>query len=628
MSDMTQGGGIIEAAANGGFPLSPQQRRLWALHQADPAAPWRAQMMVRLNGDLDAARLRAAIGGVVARYEVLRTSFPCPPGMKEPIQVVGGPDFLWEHTSAPSGLSAAEREAWIESLWHGGAAVPPDLERGPVLAASLVTLEPSLHLLSLRLPALCADAASLVRLASEVAEAYASVSDAGAEEPLQYADLASWQNELLDSGEEGRAYWRRLEIGPSLAFALPFQAAGSRTGHAPRLAALPLSADLAGALAQRAEVLGAPLPSLLLAGWLALLSRLSGEREIAVGVAFDGRSYDGLAEALGPLARYLPLPMACDPDQAFSRLVAEVQRQVGELYERQEFFCWEDLPGVGSLAAGYTAAFDFTELPPRRDAADLGLTLERLSAGHERAGLRLSWTCREGALRGELHYDEAALERADALRIGSQLATLLAGAAAAPETPLARLPVLTPDERRWLLFDLNDTARLLPEDPVYRLFEVWADRTPEATALVFEEERLTFAEVEERSNQLAHHLRVLGVKSEVSVALLLPRSHQMVVAILAVLKAGGCYVPLDPGYPAERLRMMLDDSGVRVLVARGGLAFAAEPGGLAIVHLDEAATALAAEPVASPRNGATAENLAYIVYTSGSTGRPKGVMVA
>ncbi len=613
----------------GGFPLSPQQRRLWALHRADPAAPWQTRCSLSIEGDLDPARLRTALLAVVARFEVLRTRFRCPPGMKEPLQAIGEPELAWEWV--PDVAGPGEGGAWGERIWTAEAGAWADPESGPVLGAWLAAAGPRRHLLVLRLPALCADVRSMSQLAGELARAYEAGGELADEEPLQYADLAAWQNELLDDAdaEEGRAFWRRLDLGSSLSFALPFgRSGGHRTGFAPRAVELPLSPDLAAALARRAEELDVPLPSLLLAGWLALLRRLVGGAEVTVGTAFDGRSYQELAEAIGPLARYLPVQAtAAEADPTFERFAAQVGQRMREVYDRQEFFSWEDLPGVDAVA-GYTACFDYTELPPRLAAGEVAFTPERLATCAERGALRLSWVRREGGLAGEIWYDASTVERAEALRTAAQLTALLDGAAAAPETPLARLPLLSPAERRRLVAELNDTARPLDETPIHHLFEAWVERTPAAPALVFEDERLSFAELDLRANRLAHRLCDLGVGPEVPVALLLPRSHRTVVVLLAVLKSGGCYVPVDPGLPAERAALMIAEAGAPVIVCESDPPPGLAGPGVRLLRLDvEADVDADAGPMLRPAVEVPPESAAYVLFTSGSTGRPKGVVV-
>ncbi|MBW3656973.1 MAG: amino acid adenylation domain-containing protein, partial [Gemmatimonadetes bacterium] len=265
---------------------------------------------------------------------------------------------------------------------------------------------------------------------------------------------------------------------------------------------------------------------------------------------------------------------------------------------------------------------------PRGGLAELSTGRIDTDSAHAKFDLSLAVTATRQGLRGGLVYSTDLFERGTIVQMLGHLERVLEQVAREPDRTLSRLELLGDAERATVLEEWNRTERPYPRGVcVHELFEAQARERPDAPALVWGGTALTYRELEARANQLAHHLVRLGVGPEARVGVLLERGVELIVSLLAVLKAGGCYVPLDPGYPAERLRLMLADGGVRVLLTRGDPAGMVEGAGVEVVHLDRAADVLASEPMEAPRAGATAENLAYIVYTSGSTGKPKGVMV-
>ncbi len=621
----------MQMEVRGGFPLSPQQRRVWALQSSSPGTPLGARCALLIEGELDIDRLRASLAAVAERYEILRTVFRCPAGMKLPLQAIGELSPAWTGEVDLSGLDPAERERRIEELWRDTDSLF-DLEQGPLLHATLVGLEPGRRLLLLRLPALCADAASLGNLAGELVRVYAEEEEP-ADEPLQYADLAAWQNELFEGedGEAGRRFWRQWTGVPALALTLPWEQAAEGEAREIGCVRFELPAEACAALEGLAGARGVSLAQVLLAGWFAYLGRISGEAEAAVGAAFDGRSYEGLGEALGILARYLPVCVQLEPDRSFAQLVDAVQAAAAELYEWQEYFSWDLLPRRGSDLAvpAFATCFAFDDLPPGREAAGAVFTPQRHSVRLERAKVQLSWNRQGGRCSAELEYDARLLAREDAERMAAQLASLLASAARDPEAPLHRLDILDGPARQRLFVPPAAVRPLAPAPGacVHHLFERQAERTPDRAALVYEDERITFADLNARANQLAHHLRRLGVGPEVPVALHLDRSTEIVVSLLAVLKAGGCYVPLDPGAPVERLSFILRETGAPVIVGRRRLPDGLAGPGTQAVLLDVEAGNIARQDRTDPASAAAPENPAYVLFTSGSTGRPKGVVV-
>jgi amino acid adenylation domain-containing protein len=620
-----------------GFQLSPQQRHLWRLSAGDAGGAYGALCVVRIEGRLDEAALRAALREVVARHEILRTTFHRLPGMDLPLQVVGeagAPELI---EADLSGRDAAGREAGLAALDGMARYSPEEFERGRLLRAALVTLSPTCRLLRLSLPSLCADAAGLGGLARELGSAYAAATGAGVweGEPAQYADLAEWQNEMLESEEAraGREFWAQQTLSAPPDLGLPFERQAAPDGaFDPRRFVVGLEAGTAERVASLSAALGVSARGLLLACWEALLWRLTGQADRLLWVAFDGRKYAELEDALGPFAKFLPVRCRAEKGTTFAEFLRQTEETLAEAATWQECYSPERAGRHDEAAAGPTAApfgFEFNEPPAPFDAGGVRFSVEEAYACAERCRVKLSCARVGETLRAEFHYDAGLYNEDDVRRLAAQYRTLLDSALRDPGLALGALQVLDGEERRRLLVEFNDAPAPYRLDKcLHELFEEQAERTPDAAAVVSEQGSLTYSELDAASDRLALRLRRLGVGPDVRVGLLLERSAGMVVAILGVLKAGGAYLPLDPSYPAERLAFMLGDSGAGLLLTERRLAGRIPAHGARLLYLDDEAETPAGESAEELRGAATTSNLAYVIYTSGSTGRPKGVMIS
>jgi amino acid adenylation domain-containing protein len=611
-----------------GFRLSPQQRRLWLLHGGAGEA---AQCAVLVAGGLRPAALRDAARTVAAAHEILRTTFQGPPGMRIPFQVVHddlAPAFREVALPAAPPGEQAER---IRSLLDEERASLSDLARGPLVRVTLAGLGAERQALLLTLPALCGDTRTLRNIAVELLAA-CGLGPPRAGEPLQYADVAEWQNDLGRADADGvqvaaaRAYWRRQSQEAGSLPLLPGETpAAAAAPCRPRAVPLDLSAGLP-ALERCAAAHGASLFEVLLGGWQTLLWRLAGGDQITVGVGFEGRSHTEMADALGLFGRRLPLRVRCDPRQSFGEVLRQAAAAAREAAERQDYADWDeggrDFRQDVVCAAGFTLE-DWPDIPLLAGGSasllELRLTLEPFRI--ELGALR-----RSGELATEIRYDAALLPAAAAAALGRQLVALLASAAADPGRAAGELDLLGSAERHRLLVAFNAGQAPAPRARgVHELFEEQARRDPGATAAVCAADAVTYGELNRRANRLAHHLRARGIGPEDRVALALPRSLDLLGAMLATLKAGAAFVPLDLGYPAPRLAAMVAEAGARLALTR----VAAEPwltaAGISTLSLDDPQIESRSDhdpaPLAAP------ENLAYVLFTSGSSGRPKGVAV-
>ncbi len=622
------------------FPLSPAQRRLWFIDQLEPgSAAYAMPAALRVRGPLRVDALRRALGTLAARHESLRTVFARAED-GEPVQVVRAPGAAALPVADLRALAPAEREAELRRLAAGEARRPFDLARGPLLRASLVRLDAAEWAILFTMHHIVSDGWSMAVLVREVSEAYGAIA-AGREPslpplPVQYADYALWQRESL-SGERLEAqlaWWRRELAGAPPLLELPTDrprpaAASGRAGH--RRFELP--AGTAGALRALARGESATLFMALLAGFHAVLSRWSGQEDVSVGTPAAGRDRSELEGLIGFFVNTLVIRGDLSGDPSFRELLARVRAAALGAFSHQEL-PFERL--VEELqperAPGHTPLFQVVF--SLRDAGDErlrlgGLATERLEldAGTARFDLSLA-AHRDGErLGGMLVFRADLLDGDTAGRLLDHYVRLLDGAAAHPDRPVAELELLTADERARLLAHGTGAARAFPaERCVHELVREQAARTPGAIAVAADGERLTYAELEARAEALAARLRAAGVRPDDRVGLLVERGADAVVGVLGILRAGGAYLPLDPGSPDERLLFMLEDSGAEVLVTHAPLA--GRPAGFGGARVDAACggaepPVLPAESVHSP----SPRNLAYVVYTSGSTGAPKGVLV-
>ena len=354
--------------------------------------------------------------------------------------------------------------------------------------------------------------------------------------------------------------------------------------------------------------------------WQLLLHRFTGESEITVAIAFDGRTIAGVEEAIGLFTKFIPVTLNFKVTDRFNQITKHLQETIEEIGEWQDYFS----PSV----TGQPFAFDFHTLPADTYSANVRFHIVRIWTCADRSPLRLSCTQSHEAVQLELSFDSQRHRPEQMQRLAQAYGRLLESVVRGSDQAIAALEIV--DERQQQQFrQWNETKTdFVSTGCLHKLFEEQATRTPEAVAVVFGTDSLTYQQLNERANQLAHHLGTLGVGNESVVALLLERSFEMVVSILAVLKAGGAYLPLDPSYPSQRLSFMLSDAQPTVLLTQGGAPRLVHvPEGIAVVVVAEAGETLAQTSPANPGVEVNAANLAYVIYTSGSTGQPKGVMV-
>jgi len=616
---------VMDSSTREGFPLSPQQKSLWLLQQAQNDDPYRAFSVIRVDGRLQASVLESAVNTVVQRHEILRTTFYLAPGIKTPFQVISpAPQFSWATIDLTS-LDPAQQEKRVAEFIAQEHQQPFDYFQGPLLRLTLIKESDARHLLLVLLPGLCADSATLANFTTELSRAYSA--SLRQDEPLQYADYAAWQVELLDATDEqavaGKDYWRNHDAGVAQSPVLPMQ---TRIDNPQEFAAGYVSVNL-DTSREEIEILAqeqaTSVPTVLFAVWQAFLCRLSAEMEFVLFNLSSGRRLEDTADAMGLYAKSLPVVRRCE-DEPFVSHLQSVHKALSEADEWQEYFN----PATSISTLRDSVGFDFEDRQIKHDAAELSFSAINSHVCLSPFKLKLSCVRSGGDLSCELRYDTQVFDQETVKRFAGYFQHFLSNVLQHPERRLTEIEMMDPDQLRRSLGDLNKTAtELSPESidkTIQQLFESQAASTPAAPALVSGEQELTYEELNTRANQLAHLLRRRGVGPDVCVALCMERSAELIVGLLGILKAGGAYVPLNPDHPHERLAMQLRESKSLLLVTNGGqkLSF----GGETIDFQSDRAT-LAAEPTENPQPATTPENLVYVIYTSGSTGVPKGVAV-
>jgi amino acid adenylation domain-containing protein len=622
------------------LPLSFAQQRLWFLDQLEPSLlAYNISRAIRLTGQLNVAALDQAFKEIVRRHEVLRSTFPTVEG--QPILVIGSPFTSDLPVFDLTHFHDAEREAEVQRRATEEAQRPFDLAHGPLLRHTLLKFSEEEYVLLLTVHHIVFDGWSFDILFRELTAFYEAFSThrpaAVSELRIQYADFARWQREWLQGEvlEDQLSYWRSQLEGSLPVLELPADPARPpiQTFRGAKQSLL-LSQAVTESLKALSHQESVTLFMTLLAAYKVLLFRYTGQQDIIVGSLAAGRSRAEIEGLIGFFANTLVLRTELSGNLTFREILRRVREVCREAYAHQDLpfeRLVETLQPVRDMSHHpvFQVMFTLQNIPrPSLNLAGLTMTPLEVHSGTAMFDLTLFMFERDQGLLGTFEYNTDLFDAATISRMMAHFQNLLNAIIADPEMRISEFSFLTERERCQLLADWNDTKADYPkEKSIHEWFKSQVQKTPERVAVVFADRRMTYTELDRRSNQLAQHLKSVGVGPEVLVGIHMEPSLEMVVGLFGILKAGGAYVPLDPTYPRERLAFMLDDANVPVLLTQERLVKSLPEHRATALCLDSEWEAIARRSDESPASAGSAENLAYVIYTSGSTGRPKGVQI-
>jgi amino acid adenylation domain-containing protein len=620
-------------------PLSFAQERLCFLEQLGLVrSAYHMRTALRLKGPLDAGALERSFAEEVRRHESLRTRFDLIDG--EGVQIVDGPEGFQMKREDLGELPDNVREREVERQIHEEATKRFDLRSGPLFRVKLLKLAATEHVLLIAMHHIVADGWSVGVLMRDIEALYHAYQQCQAsplkELAVQYADYALWQREWLQGQELERQlnYWKEKLSGAPPALELPTDrprpATPSYRGATHHFA---LSAELSERVQALARRENATLFMVLLAALQVMLSRWSGQKDIVVGTPIAGRTHRQLEDLIGCFTNTLALRTDLSGDPSFSDLLGRVKEVALGAYAHQDLpfeRLVQELHPERNLAQQPIVQVMFVlQNAPRKEFKMGPIAISTYGYAIQTARFDILWSIglSPQGMWGAIEYATDLFDASTMQRFAQNLERVLQCVSDHPETKLSRTKLLTETERQELLSGWMPVRKIPPAHCLHDLFVQQAERTPAATAIVYEQQRLTYSELNERTKRLAAYLQGLGVGPEVVVGLCVERSIELVVGILGILRAGGAYLPIDPTTPRERIAFMLKDAGAAVLLSQEALSGNLPDEDIPRLYLDTQWASVGDSPGSTLCRNSKPENLAYVIYTSGSTGQPKGVAI-
>ncbi|MEH2243328.1 amino acid adenylation domain-containing protein [Nostoc sp.] len=609
-----------------GFKLSPQQKYLWSLQK--DSCTYSSQCAILITGDFNNDFLQFALQSIIDKYEIFRTVFHHNPGLKVPIQVVLDSQKLLWYKIELTNLSRREQATKINEIIQEERSKLLEEKQALPLHLCFLKLALEKHILIITLPAINADQITINNIFAEICYYYKACSQnqikANSEDEVtQYIQFSEWQNQLIEDEDEldGKEYWQNFGVSANTTLKLPYEVKQSILSTKFEFKSLEyiINFDQVAEIKALVQKYNTSTSVFFLACWQILLWRIIGQANIIVSTAFDGRQYEELRRSFGLFAKYLPIKLHLESHLKFSEILQQVDAAVIEADEWQDYFTYET-PFV-------PVAFDFIELPTKYSVNDVSFQISQQYICIDRFKLKLTYTHQDESLTLGLQYDVNCFVESNIKLIAEQFLTLLESILQHPEAEINQLNILSKRQRQQLLFEFNQTTTNYPQDLcIHKLFEAQVAQNPDKIAVVFEEEELTYCELNTRANQLAHYLQRLGVEPEVLVGICVERSLLAIIGILGILKAGGAYLPIDPNLPTSAIAFRLEDAQISILLAQQQRHDLFEDT-VQVVCLDSDWQNIANEEKENPTSAVKPENLVYAIYTSGSTGKPKGVLI-
>jgi len=625
------------------LPLSFAQQRLWFIEKAGLSSnAYNIPLTLHLVGNLDEVALQQSLNHIIARHEILRTTFS--PINGKPVQVIKPTFEVLLPKKDLSGLTLSQQKKQLQQLLQKENKQLFNLEVDPPMRVLLFKLGTTEYILQITFHHIASDGWSLTVFAKELSAHYtAAVKDQPSplpELPIQYADFALWQRKYLQGQtlQKQLDYWKeKLQELPQLQ--LPTDHLRSAV-QSFKGAGLPISlpAPLSSKLEQLTQQQGVTLFMALLAVFKVLLYRYTSQEQIAVGVPIANRNRQEIEGLIGFFVNSLVIYTDLGGEPSFLEVLNRVRQTALDAYSHQDLpfeKLVEELQPERSLSQN--PLFQVMFAVQQTEVAKPSFTLPNLEVGWYqgtgaemtvRMDLELNLWQEGDKIQGFCAYNRDLFEAETISRMLSHYQNLLTAVVENPSQPISLLPLMSDTEQQQLLVAWNNTKTDYPTDQcIHQLFEEQVERTPDAIAVVFEEQKLTYKQLNAQANQLAHYLQNLGVQPETLVGICINRSVEMLVGLLGILKAGGAYVPLDPSYPSQRLAYMLEDAAISVLLSNESVSSALPEHAAQVVYLDSNWSTIANQSIENPTSGVTPKNLAYVIYTSGSTGKPKGTMI-
>ncbi|TRU45399.1 MAG: non-ribosomal peptide synthetase [Microcystis aeruginosa Ma_QC_Ca_00000000_S207] len=632
---------IIPGSRDQDLPLSFAQQRLWFLQQLSPDShSYNLLEALRLEGNLNLLALEQSLSELIRRHEILRTTFPMVEG--QPIQRIAPPSPVSLPLEDLQGLSKNEQTEHLQEIAIALSLKPFNLAKESLVQFKLIKLGSQEYVLLLKMHHIIYDGWSLSIFFDELSQLYAAFVQ-GLPSPLaklsiQYADFAVWQRQWLTGEvlERQLNYWQKqLQDAPTILelptdYPRPPIPSFRGDGQVFRL-----NQDLTQRLKRLSQESGATLFMTLLAAFFVLISRYSGQLDVLVGSPIANRNSSAIEKLMGFFANTLALRVDMSGNPSFLELLERVKQTTLSAYAHQDLpfeMLVEKLQLNRDLSHNPLIQVMFSlQNTPQSEASLSGLKMESLPLSVElkaRFDLEVNFWEVADRLEAVWCYSTDLFASGTIKQMGQHFQNLLIAIADNPKTGIFELPMLSDEERYQLLSLWNETQTDYPNNKcIHQLFEEQVERTPNNIAVVFDHESLTYSELNNRANQLAHYLQKLGVKPKELVGICLERSLEMIVGLLAILKVGGAYVPIDPDYPQERISFMLQDTQVKILLTCESLETSLPNHQAIVVCLDKDWQQINQASQKNLNSAVSADNLAYVIYTSGSTGIPKGVIV-
>jgi amino acid adenylation domain-containing protein len=599
-----------------GFRLSPQQKRLWLLQEQAKNNPYQVKGCVVIQGLLNIEKLQQACQKVIDRYEIFKTSFQCLAGMTLPLQVIrDSSNFIWQKIDL-SELEIQQQNDYINKFFQA---------TDSNISLSLVTVSEQKYILLINLPALYGDSRSLKILVTQITHYYHNLnSDTVIDnEPMQYADFAEWQNELLEDKEteKGRHYWQQNNFYRLLNLRLSLEkiTTDCQQFH-PQAIKHSIKSDRSSGIINLTQKNNLSISSFLFTCWQILIYRLTKQTDLVIGMSYDGRKYEELEFTIGAIAKYLPIANQLEDDISSRELWQKNYTLQQEAEQWQEYFSW------GDDLAFFPVTFEFERNYPLENTNSISWEISRTYTCCDRFKIKLACQQKDDDLNLSFYYDANLFERNDIQRLAEQFNTVVSSFLNNPEQKIANLEILSESEKQQILIDFNQTNTDFDSfQTIQQTFEQQVIKTPNAIAIIQEDRQLTYQQLNQCANQLAHYLQ-RSQKGEL-IGICIDRSLEMIIGILGILKAGFAYIPFDSTYPQQRLDFILEEADVSLVLSEEKLLPLLSKYQNRVICLDSQWQNIQQESDRNLDSINKPDNLAYIIYTSGSTGKPKGVAI-